>query len=49
MVIWALYVIAVPALLGAAALCAERAARLRRAPTRWYWGMIDTLLIQPGP
>ncbi len=37
MVIWALYVIAVSALLGAAALCAERAARLRRAPTRWYW------------
>ena len=37
MVIWALYVIAVSALLGAAALCAERAARLRRSATRWYW------------
>ena len=37
MVIWALYVIAVSALLGAAALCAERAARLRRGATRWYW------------
>jgi bla regulator protein BlaR1 len=37
MVIWALYVIAVSALVGAAALCAERAARLRRAPTRGYW------------
>ncbi|HEY6457044.1 MAG TPA: M56 family metallopeptidase [Steroidobacteraceae bacterium] len=37
MVLWALYVIAVSALVGAAALCAERAARLRRAPTRWHW------------
>jgi bla regulator protein blaR1 len=39
MVIWALYVIAVSALVGAAAFCAERAARLRHAPTRWYWLM----------
>jgi bla regulator protein BlaR1 len=37
MVIWALYMIAVSVLVGAAAWCAERAARLRRAPTRWYW------------
>ncbi len=39
MVIWALYVIAVSALVGAAAFCAERAARLRHAPPRWYWMM----------
>jgi bla regulator protein BlaR1 len=39
MVIWALYVIAVSALVGAAAFCAERAARLRHAATRWYWLM----------
>lgn len=37
MLIWMVYVIVVSLLLGLAALAAERAARLRRAGTRWYW------------
>jgi bla regulator protein BlaR1 len=47
MVIWVLYVIAVSALVGAAAFCAERSAQLRRAPTRWYWlvAIVASLLL----
>jgi beta-lactamase regulating signal transducer with metallopeptidase domain len=37
MLIWMIYVIAVSLLLGCAALAAERAARLKKASTRWYW------------
>ncbi len=37
MLAWLAYTITVSALLGASALLAERAARLRRAPTRWIW------------
>ena len=37
MLAWMIYVMAVTLLLGAAALAAERRARLRRAPSRWLW------------
>jgi bla regulator protein BlaR1 len=37
MLTWMVYVIAVSLLLGIAALAAERAARLLRTSTRWYW------------
>jgi beta-lactamase regulating signal transducer with metallopeptidase domain len=36
---WMIYVIAVTALLSAAALAAERRARLRRLPSRWLWAL----------
>jgi hypothetical protein len=36
---WMVYVIAVSLLLGAAAGVAERAARMRRAPSRWFWAL----------
>ena len=39
MFVWMIYVIAVSLLLGFAALAAEQAARLRRAPTRWIWAL----------
>ncbi len=39
MLVWMLYVIVVSALLGGAALVAERAGRLRRGSTRWLWGL----------
>lgn len=47
MLAWMIYVIAVTLLLGAAALAAERRARLRRAPSRWFWAMaiIASLLL----
>ena len=34
---WMLYVVVVTLVVGAAALSAEKAARLRRAPSRWIW------------
>src|SRR5262249_44407932 len=37
MLAWMLYVIVIALLLSGAALAAERAARLRRAHTRWIW------------
>jgi bla regulator protein blaR1 len=37
MLTWMVYVIVVSTLLGLAALAGERAARLRRGATRWYW------------
>lgn len=40
MVQWILYVVIVSLILGAAALSAERALRLRRAATRWVWGAV---------
>jgi len=47
MLAWMLYVIVVTALLGAAALAAERGARLRRAPSRWLWitAIVASLLL----
>jgi bla regulator protein blaR1 len=39
MLTWMLYVLANTLLLSGAALAAERAARLRRARTRWIWGV----------
>jgi bla regulator protein BlaR1 len=44
---WMFYVIFVTLLLGAAALAAERRARLRRAPSRWLWALaiIASLLL----
>jgi bla regulator protein blaR1 len=47
MLAWMIYVIAVTLLLGAAAGAAERAARLRRAPSRWFWmlAIIASLLL----
>lgn len=37
MIIWMFYVVIVSALLGLAALAAERAALVRHTSTRWYW------------
>src|SRR5260370_40121890 len=37
MLTWMLYVVVITLLLSGAALAAERAARLRRAPSRWIW------------
>jgi bla regulator protein blaR1 len=47
MLAWMIYVIAVTLLLGAAAGAAEQAARLRRAPSRWFWtlAIIASLLL----
>ena len=47
MLAWMLYVVLVTLLLGVAALAAERAARLRRAPCRWVWilAMTSSLLV----
>jgi bla regulator protein blaR1 len=47
MLTWMIYVIAVSLLLGYAAFAAERAARLKKATTRWYWfaAIIASLLI----
>ena len=47
MLLWMIYVIAVTLLLGAAAGAAERAARLRRAQSRWFWmlAIIASLLL----
>jgi hypothetical protein len=47
MLAWMIYVIAVTLLLGAAAGAAERAARLRRASSRWFWtlAIIASLLL----
>jgi len=47
MLAWLIYVIAVTLLLGAAAGAAEQAARLRRAPSRWFWtlAIIASLLL----
>jgi hypothetical protein len=47
MLAWMIYVVAVTMLLGAAALAAERRARLRRTPTRWLWllAIIASLLL----
>jgi hypothetical protein len=44
---WMIYVIAVTVFLSAAALAAERRARLRHLPSRWLWGMaiIASLLL----
>ena len=42
MLAWMIYVMAVTLLLGAAALAAERRARLRRAPSRWLWASAIT-------
>ena len=44
---WMIYVVLVSLLLSAAALAAEKAARLRSAPTRWIWlvAMVASLLI----
>ena len=47
MLAWMLYVVVVTALLGAAALAAERGARLHRAPSRWLWiaAIVASLLL----
>jgi len=47
MLAWMIYVALVTLLVGAAALAAEKAARLRLAPTRWIWmlAMVSSLLI----
>jgi bla regulator protein BlaR1 len=47
MLVWMLYVIVVSAFLGAAALAAEYAGRLRRGSTRWLWSlsMVASLLV----
>jgi len=47
MLAWMIYIIAVTLLLGAAAGAAEQAARLRRAPSRWFWtlAIIASLLL----
>jgi beta-lactamase regulating signal transducer with metallopeptidase domain len=37
MITWMIYALSVSVALSAAALLAERAAKLRRAPTRWIW------------
>jgi bla regulator protein BlaR1 len=39
MLAWMLYVVVVTVLLGLAALCAERSAQIRKASTRWLWGV----------
>ncbi|HEX4098713.1 MAG TPA: M56 family metallopeptidase, partial [Caulobacteraceae bacterium] len=39
MLAWMVYVTVVTLLLGLAALAAERSAQIRRAPTRWIWGV----------
>src|SRR3984893_10880915 len=39
MLTWMLYVVCITLLLSGAALAAERAARLRRARSRWIWVM----------
>ncbi len=39
MLAWMIYVMVVSLLLGAAALAAERRARLRRVPGRWLWAL----------
>jgi hypothetical protein len=46
MLTWMLYVVVVTLLLSAAALAAERAARLRRGRTRWIW--VLTILASLG-
>lgn len=46
MLTWMLYVMFITALLSAAALAAERAARLRRGRTRWIW--VLTILASLG-
>jgi bla regulator protein blaR1 len=47
MLVWMVYVIAVSMLLGLAALAGERAARLRRGATRWFWlaAILASLLV----
>jgi bla regulator protein blaR1 len=47
MLAWMIYVGLVTLLVGVAALAAEKAARLRRAPSRWIWmlAMVSSLLI----
>jgi Zn-dependent protease with chaperone function len=47
MLAWMVYIAAVTLLLGASAAAAERAARLRRAPSRWYWtlAIVASLLL----
>lgn len=47
MLTWMVYVIAVSTLLSLAALAGERAARLRRGATRWYWiaAILASLLV----
>ena len=48
MIAWLGYAMLVSLLLGVAALAAERAARMRRAPTRWFWaGAIALSLLLP--
>ena len=48
MIAWFGYAMLVSLLLGVAALAAERAARMRRAPTRWVWaGAIIASLLLP--
>jgi hypothetical protein len=36
---WMIYVLVVSLVLSAAALAVEKAALVRRAPTRWVWGL----------
>lgn len=47
MLTWMVYVIAVSMLLGLAAMAGERAARLRRGATRWFWlaAILASLLV----
>ena len=47
MLAWMIYVVLVTLLVGVAALAAEKAARLRLAPSRWIWmlAMAASLLI----
>lgn len=47
MLAWISYTLMVSALLGLAALLAERAARQRRTPTRWFWAcaIVASLLL----
>ncbi|MDB6100760.1 MAG: Signal transducer regulating beta-lactamase production, contains metallopeptidase domain [Gammaproteobacteria bacterium] len=47
MLAWMIYVVLVTLLVGLAALAAEKAARLRLAPSRWIWilAMVSSLLV----
>ena len=49
MIAWALYAMSISLCLGAAALAAERANRLRRRPTRWIWlGVMIASVVIPA-